>query len=647
VARTLAVLVVEDNADDASLALRELGRAGFEVTSKRVETATGLRAALAERPWDVCLCDYALPGFDAPQALAIVRASGARLPFIVVSGAIGEETAVALMRAGADDYLLKGHLARLGAAVGRAVDSAAALDRSESRIEAILRGIKDGVVTADADGTIVYFSIGAERIFGHTAAEVIGTPVGRLVPERFRATHREHERQFTRPDGMARHVEHPAMLVGLRKSGEEFPIESVISRIDAGGESLATVVIRDISDRVRAEAHEEAAHEHLRRSEARFVDYFSASPVPSAIERLADRVLLEVNDACAQLLGYSRAELLGSDPYRLGLFVDPAEVRRLASTDPATAAAGGPWQGELTVRTKLGAMKRVMTYVRPLSAMDDPRIAISFVDLTERDRISALERHQLVLEEAARVKATFIASMNHELRTPLNAILGFSKLLLEQLDLAPKHRRYLENVVDAGNNLLALIGDVLDIARLESGKVVLRAETISLSGLLDPIAAAARLGAEAKGLAFTTAWPDSVLLWVDPTRVREILQNLLSNAIKFTAPGGTIALRVRTEGADLALEVTDTGLGIAPEFHDRVFHTFERFHERVVSEPGTGLGLALVKQLVGLHGGTVGFESAVGVGTVFRVRLPMTVAPLDRPGSPVVSVIGSDLGSHG
>ena len=488
----LAVLLIEDDPDDAALMVRELERANFEVTWERVDTAATLGAALLGRTWDVCLSDYALPGFGAAAALAIVRSSHPRLPFIVVSGAIGEDTAVLLMREGADDYLLKSRLARLGTAVARAVESAAALHRSESRLEAILLSIKDGVVTTDADGVIVYFNNGAERIFGYASVEVIGTPVGRLVPERLREIHRGHERRFAEPGGSAKHIEHPAMLLGLRKTGEEFPIESVISRIDSAGGMLATVVIRDISERL-----------HL----------------------------------------------------------------------------------------------------------------------------AALEQQQSVLEEAVRVKAVFVASMNHELRTPLNAILGFSQLLLEQGDFSPKHRRYLENVADAGTHLLALVGDILDVARLESGKAVLRLETVGLTGLLEPVAAAARLSAEAKGITFAAAWPDRTLVSVDPTRVREMVQNLLSNAVKFTPPGGEVALRVRTEDEVVVLEVADNGVGIPLEYHDRVFKTFERFHEGVLAEPGTGLGLALVKQLVTLHGGSVEFESAAGVGTTFRIRLPVKPVP--------------------
>ena len=376
-ARPLSVLVVEDSLDDWTLMQRELTRAGYDATWERVVVADELRAALRSGRWDLCIADYSLPSFGATEALAIVRAEAPNLPFIVVSGTIGEERAVALMRAGADDYFLKGKLGRLAAAIESLVRRSAQLDRSE-------------------------------------------------------------------------------------------------------------------------------------------------------------------------------------------------------------------W------------------------------------------RSNELETEKRVLEAAALAKSAFIASMNHELRTPLNAILGFSKLLLEQAELGEKHRRYLENVEEAGGHLLSLISDVLDLASLDAAKMKLRPGSIDLGVLLDPALAATRVASDAKGIRFDTRTPTGVALWADAVRVREILHNLLSNAVKFTPAGGAVSLGVFVDGDAIVLEVGDDGVGIPAESHDRVFGAFERLHEGVVAAPGTGLGLALTKQLVELHGGTITFVSAAGRGTTFRVRLPGTIAPETR-----------------
>ena len=495
----LQVLVVEDNADDVELILRELKKAGFDAAPEQVETAAALRAALPKRHWDLCIADYSLPSFGASEALEIVRAELPKLPFIVVSGTIGEERAVALMRAGADDYFLKGNLGRLGAAVERAIGRAAELGRSESRLEAIMAGILEGVVATDEAGTITYFNAGAERIFALAAAAAVGRPISDLFPERLR----DHQRRFLESSGTRGSAEATGVMVGRRANGEEFPIEATISQVSLGGDVVATHVIRDITEQLKAAGE-------LRSSEA---------------------------------------------------------------------------------------------------------------------RLSSLELQKAVLEQAAAAKSAFIASMNHELRTPLNAILGYSDLLIEQLvDVPPKHLRYLQNVKDAGGHLLALISDVLDLASLDASKMKLRPEPIALALLLEPALAATRLAADKKGVGFRFTHPD-VIVHADPVRVREILHNLLSNSVKFTPPGGEISLEVATEGGTLLLTVADNGAGIPAESHGRVFGAFERFHEELFLAPGTGLGLALTRQLVELHGGTITFESDVDVRTVFHARLPDLVKP--------------------
>jgi nitrogen-specific signal transduction histidine kinase/ActR/RegA family two-component response regulator len=228
------------------------------------------------------------------------------------------------------------------------------------------------------------------------------------------------------------------------------------------------------------------------------------------------------------------------------------------------------------------------------------------------------------LTEATRVKSEFLANMSHELRTPLNAILGFSGLLTEQVgaSLSDRQQRFLRNIGEAGQHLLELINDVLDLSKVEAGKLELRPEVIALDVLMEPAVAAGRAAAEAKGVAFDAQRPASEGLLLDPTRVRQILFNLVSNAVKFTPTGGRVLLQASLEGPDLSFEVVDTGIGIPAELRDRVFGLFERLHEGRSEVEGTGLGLALTKRLVEQMGGSIAFESEDGGGTTFRVRLP-------------------------
>jgi signal transduction histidine kinase len=251
-----------------------------------------------------------------------------------------------------------------------------------------------------------------------------------------------------------------------------------------------------------------------------------------------------------------------------------------------------------------------------------------------RETAQQLQAANVATEAATRAKTEFLANMSHELRTPMNAILGFSDLLVEQLGdkLAPAQQRYFRNIKDAGNHLLELINEVLDLSKVEAGRLELRPESVRLSTLVEPVVASGRGAATEAGLSLDVALPTDRMVNVDAGRVRQVLYNLLSNAVKFTPRGGRVDLRAATDGRDLVIEVSDTGIGIPADKRDRVFGTFERLHEGRSEAAGTGLGLALTKRLVELHGGTISFDSVEGRGTTFRVRLADAVyAPVTGP----------------
>ena len=243
--------------------------------------------------------------------------------------------------------------------------------------------------------------------------------------------------------------------------------------------------------------------------------------------------------------------------------------------------------------------------------------------------VAAAEQQDLLLsaDQANRHKSEFLASMSHELRTPLNAILGFSQLLDEQLAkaLSDRQRRYLRNIHDAGAHLLALINDVLDLSKVEAGRIELRIERSTIHAAVDPTISAARAAADERGVRLDAS-VENATVDLDVGRLRQVLYNLLSNAVKFTPSGGRVGARVWTDGSDLHLEIADSGIGIPEDRQDRVFGAFERVNEDRSESSGTGLGLALTKQLVEVQNGSIAFESAEGRGTTFRVILPGVVS---------------------
>src|SRR5712691_3136203 len=248
-----------------------------------------------------------------------------------------------------------------------------------------------------------------------------------------------------------------------------------------------------------------------------------------------------------------------------------------------------------------------------------------------RERLATANLRLLQLnaevQAATRAKSDFLANMSHELRTPLNAILGFSGLLTEQLEAAmtEKQKRFMRNIRESGEHLLELINDVLDLAKVEAGKLELRPEVVALEVLLEPVEAAGHNAALAKGISFSCEATSQSVLFVDATRVRQILLNLVSNAVKFTPDGGAVTLRARTEESDLLLEVADNGIGIPSHALERVFGEFERFHAERNEAGGTGLGLALTKRLVEEMRGAITFKTAEGKGTTFFIRVPDAV----------------------
>ena len=252
------------------------------------------------------------------------------------------------------------------------------------------------------------------------------------------------------------------------------------------------------------------------------------------------------------------------------------------------------------------------------------------------------------LEAASRHKSEFLASMSHELRTPLNAVIGFSEVLLERMfgDLNERQEEYLHDILDSGRHLLDLLNDILDLSKVEAGRMQLERSSFLVSDILEGCVAQVSPRAAQQGIELRRYVASDVeIVDADELRFKQVLLNLLSNAVKFTRTGGTVDVRVTTDGSALTVTVTDTGIGIAPEDRNRIFESFQQGGRATTQQEGTGLGLTLTKRIVELFGGRMWVDSEVGVGSTFGFTMPIgTRAVTGTAGrTPAVSDDGREL----
>jgi PAS domain S-box-containing protein len=466
-------------------------------------------------------------------------------------------------------------------------------------LASLVQSAEDAIVGKTVDGLITSWNAGAERLYGFSVSEALGRPFEMVIPQDARAA----ERQMLRRVALGERIE-PYEAKRLSKDGAQITVSVAISPImDVAGRVVGVATMsRDLSDRKLAETK-------LR---------WMLEVAPDAILGVDASGYIElVNAQCERLYGYDRDQLLGQ----------PVEMLIPDGLRPVDAGQIGAGLEIITLH-KDGTAVPVEA---SLSALETPggRLTMAALrDITDRKRIERQLREQNVeLERASKAKDNFLASMSHELRTPLNAIIGFTGTMLMKLPgpLNAEQEHQLTLVQTSGKHLLSIINDLLDLAKIESGRVQIALEPVDCLKIMEEIVQSLQPLAQGKGLTLRIEPFDGPgTATADRRALGQILINLVNNAIKFTDEGEICLSLIPAAAATAPVRITvrDSGPGIPAVDLDRIFRAFERSTVSAkASDEGTGLGLHISLKLAELLNGTITVASVVGEGSTFTVSL--------------------------
>jgi PAS domain S-box-containing protein len=663
-----------------------------------VARAKTLSAQLGEEitPGFQALVFKASRGIEDIYELTYIRKDKSRFPAVVSVTALRD----------ADDEII-GYLL-IGTDNTARKHAEAALLKAGALQSAIFNSANFSSIATDAKGVIQIFNVGAEKMFGYAAAEVIDrfTPADLHEQDELVARATALSLEFGTPIAPGfealvfkakRGIEDIYELTKVRKDGSRIPAVLSVTALRDEQDAIIGYLLIGTDNTARKQVEEERKKLDQRLRDQHF---YTRSLIESNIDALMTTdprgIITDVNKQTEALTGCTRDELIGA-PFR-NYFTDPA---RAEAGINRVLSEGSVTNYELTARARDGTLTIVSYNATTFHDRDRvlQGVFAAARDMTELKRYEqTLQQKNAELEDASRMKSEFLANMSHELRTPLNAIIGFSEILRDGLmgDMTDQQRGFIGDIFNSGTHLLSLINDILDLSKVEAGKMLLDLEPVNVSSLLRNSLSIIREKAADRHVRLTTEGVDGELglFEADARKVKQIVYNLLSNAVKFTGDGGTVTLRARrvdreevgrvnvgdrrtdqsgkwtgrtfTQVDDeftdfLEISIRDTGIGISPEGLQHLFQPFNQIDGGLARKfEGTGLGLAMIKLLAELHGGRVAVESAEGEGSCFTVWLPFRavenaaqakialVEPRELPvdsGKPIALVVEDDLNS--
>jgi PAS domain S-box-containing protein len=610
----LRALVVEDSEDDTLLLAREMRSGGCDLTYERVETAEDMKAALESGAWDVVISDYSMPHFSAPAALRVLNETGLDLPFIIVSGTVGEDVAVEAMKAGAHDYILKGNLTRLVPAVRREIEQAAhrkARRAAEEQYRLLFEASPQPMWVVDRE-TLSYLAANDAAVshYGYSRDEFLSMTIRDLRPaEDIAAVEKATERN--RPGlqnmGIWRH---------LKKDGAVIHVDIATHALTFTGRSAWLVLAHDVTDRVRAE-------EALTRSELYFRSLIeNAQDVIAVIDARGD--VLFISPAVERILGSPPEQFVGKNAFE---FIHPEDAAGAqAALQRAVDDPELPQTLLFRFRHANGSWRTLDGIGKLLAAEGSPRAVVNLRDVTESRALEQQLRQAQKMEAIGRLAG----GIAHDFNNILTAILGYGDLASSTLAPDSPLRANLEEIHHAAERAAGLTRQLLIFSR----KQVLQPKILDLNAVVEESERLLRrlIGEDVVLVTALTAEVRPVR--ADLGQIEQVILNLAVNARDAMPRGGRLTIETANVGSDetwaeqhpgtppgryVLLAVSDSGTGMDEATKSRIFEPFFTTKE---AGKGTGLGLATVYGIVEQAGGLIEVDSEPGRGTKFRIYLP-------------------------